>query len=95
MAVTKQQADSATGQPFEVLDLQQSTEFVQALEARGDFKFKGIFKVFQTILDWTGRFSSTNILPSSDQIAKDVEIVQDRPAFQHSHRTQAVRIPLI
>jgi hypothetical protein len=78
MAVTKQQADSATGQPFEVLDLQQSTEFVQALEARGDFKFKGIFKVFQTILDWTGRFSSTNILTSSDQIAKDVEIVQDR-----------------
>ncbi|MCE9598448.1 MAG: hypothetical protein K8S54_10810 [Spirochaetia bacterium] len=65
-------------QPFEVLDLQQSTEYAQALEARGDFKFKGIFKVFQTILDWTTKFSSTNILPSVDQIAKDVEIPADR-----------------
>lgn len=77
MAVAQKQQEPATPS-FETLDLQQSTEFVQALEARGDFKFKGIFRVFQSILDWTNRFSSTSILPTAAQIAKDIELQPDR-----------------
>lgn len=77
MAAPQKQQESSVPS-FETLDLQQSTEFVQALEARGDFKFKGIFRVFQTVLDWTNRFSSTSILPTAAQIGKDIELQPDR-----------------
>ncbi len=62
----------------DVADLQESTEFVQALEARGDFKYKGIFALFNTILDWTNRFDVNRILPGMDQLRKDVTLPDDK-----------------
>lgn len=62
------------GSQYDVSDLQESTEFVQALEARGDFKYKGIFAIYNTILEWTNKFSSNRILPSLDQLQKEVSL---------------------
>lgn len=62
------------GSQYDVTDLQESTEFVQALEARGDFKFKGIFAIYNTVLEWTNRFPSNRILPSLEQLQKEVSV---------------------
>ncbi|MCB1139458.1 MAG: hypothetical protein KDK23_11910 [Leptospiraceae bacterium] len=62
----------------DVADLQESTEFVQALEARGDFKYKGIFALFNTMLDWTNRFDVNRILPGMDQLKKEVTLPEDK-----------------
>ncbi len=59
-------------------DLQEATEFVQALEARGDFKYKGIFALFNTMLDWTNRFDVNRILPGMDQLKKEVTLPDDK-----------------
>jgi len=61
-----------------VADLQEATEFVQALEARGDFKYKGIFALFNTMLDWTNRFDVNRILPGMDQLKKEVTLPDDK-----------------
>ncbi|MBI3394743.1 MAG: hypothetical protein HY042_02800, partial [Spirochaetia bacterium] len=63
---------------LEVLELTQASELCQAMEARGDFKFKGIFAVFNTILEWTQRFSSNGILPTEEQLARDAGVPADR-----------------
>jgi len=63
---------------FEVLDIAQATELCQAMEARGDFKFKGIFALFESILDWSNRMGSNGILPSMDQLQRDVNLPSDK-----------------
>lgn len=63
---------------MEVMDLQQATELAQSMEARGDFKYKGIFRVFTSVLDWTNKYSSNGILPTREQIARDNDIELDR-----------------
>ncbi len=75
MAAPKQESPESA---LEVLEFTQASELCQAMEARGDFKFKGIFSVFTTIQEWTQRFSSNGILPTEEQIARDSSVPADR-----------------
>ncbi len=70
----KELADSL----LEVTDLANATDLAQSLESRPDFKFKGIFRVYSTILEWTNSFSSNGILPTAEQIARDNELDLER-----------------
>ncbi|MCR9144641.1 MAG: hypothetical protein NXI24_20550 [bacterium] len=63
---------------LELIEAKSAQEFVSAMEARGDFKFKGIKRIFDQIHDWTGNFASRGILPSYEQIARDSEMPEDR-----------------
>ena len=71
---TPNQSDSA----FEILEVTQATELVQGMESRGDFKFRGIYTVFNTILEWTNRFSSNGILPTAEQVSRESSMDLDR-----------------
>ena len=63
---------------MELLDYTTSLDLVQAMEARGDFKYKGIFALFNNIYEWTNRFSSNGILPTIEQLARDTNIPFER-----------------
>ncbi len=63
---------------FEVMELTQGTELCQAMEARGDFKFKGIFAMFETIREWSSRMTSNSILPSLEQLQRETSLPADR-----------------
>lgn len=60
------------------MELTQATELVQAMEARGDFKFKGIFALFNLILDWTAKFPINGILISFDQFGRELQLPADK-----------------
>lgn len=53
-------------------------DLVQQLEARGDFKFKGVYEVFNTIATWTDRFQGNSILPALDSLLKDVKLPEEK-----------------
>ena len=63
---------------LELIEAKTAQEFVGAMEARGDFKYKGIKRIFDQIADWTGNFASRGILPSYEQIARDSEMPEER-----------------
>lgn len=68
-----QQAD-----PAQTVDLKQANDLVQSQESRGDFKFKGIQKIFQAVRSWTERFDANGILPSVDQLLRDSQLPDDK-----------------
>jgi hypothetical protein len=63
---------------LEVLEYQQSVDLVQAMEARGDFRFKGIYSLFSAILEWTLRFPANGILPGVEQLSRDTNLPEDK-----------------
>ena len=63
---------------MELLDYTTAADQVQAMEARGDFKYKGIYALFNAIHEWTNRFSSNGILPTVEQLTRDSNIPIER-----------------
>ncbi|MDH5655479.1 MAG: hypothetical protein OEZ34_06195 [Spirochaetia bacterium] len=63
---------------MELLDYTASVDLVQSMEARGDFKFKGIFALFNSIMDWTNKFPTNGILPTMEQLARDTGIPHEK-----------------
>ncbi len=53
---------------------------VQSLESR-DFQYKGIFKLFTSISEWTDRYLANKILPNVDQLAREVGLERDKVEF--------------
>lgn len=67
-------------QYYRVLDYTPAMQYVQSLETK-DFQYKGIFKVFMTISEWTDRYLTNKILPNIDQIAKETSIEKEKVEF--------------
>ncbi len=81
MSIKAQKYKELIDSAMEVMELQAATELVQSMEARGDFKYKGIFRVFNSVMDWTGKFSSNGILPTREQISRENELELDRVKY--------------
>ncbi len=62
-------------------DYTPSLQRVQAMDARGDFQFKGIYKAFMAVFDWTEKFGTTRVLPTIEQIEKESTIERERVEF--------------
>ncbi len=60
------------------MEVTSATDMVQQLEARGDFKFKGIYEVFNHILNWSDRLAGNSILPAIDSLQKDIKLSEDK-----------------
>ncbi len=81
MAIRAQKYREIVESYLEVLDYQAASELTQAMEARGDFKYKGIFRLFNSILDWTSKFSANGILPTKEQLSRDNDMEIDRVRY--------------
>lgn len=60
------------------MPFREATDNVQALEARGDFKYKGIYGLYSFVLDSTARFMANRILPEIGQVKREVPLPEDR-----------------
>lgn len=60
------------------MPFREATDNVQALEARGDFKYKGIYGLYSFVLDSTARFLANRILPEVGQVKREVPLPDDR-----------------
>lgn len=81
MAASKQKPEPeriTTEGLLQVIELGEATDLCQAMEARGDFKFKGIFALFNVILDWTTKFPVNGVLPTIDQIEREVQLPREK-----------------
>ncbi|MBX7058553.1 MAG: hypothetical protein K1X75_10855 [Leptospirales bacterium] len=78
MAADNQNAALDLEGAIRVMSARPAEEQVQALESRGDFKFRGIIKVFDLIRDWSNSFTQRGILPSFDQLARDTELPEEK-----------------
>lgn len=70
----------ANKQNVQVVDYTQALETVQSLDAR-DFKYKGIHKFFTTIHEWTDKYGTNKILPTTEQLKKAVGLEQEQVDF--------------
>lgn len=78
MSADNQNAAPSVDDVLELLDAKSASDAVQAMEARGDFKFRGIQRVYDLIRDWTANFNQRGILPSYEQISRDCELPEDK-----------------
>ncbi len=79
MAASKQKPEPISPESqLQVIELGEATELCQAMEARGDFKFKGIFALFNVILDWTTKFPVNGVLPTIDQVERELQLPRER-----------------
>lgn len=62
----------------DVMPLREATDNVTALESRGDFKYKGIFGLYNYVLETTNRFSSNRILPEISQVKREVPLPENK-----------------
>ena len=76
--VSDQDIKAAVASHLEVLEFTPASDLVQQLEARGDFKFKGIFGLFNNIHQWTDKFQGNSILPTTESLTKDVKLPEDK-----------------
>lgn len=67
-------------QYYRVLEYTPAMQTVQGMETR-DFQYKGIFKVFMTISEWTDRYLTNKILPNIDQLSKETSIEKEKIEF--------------
>lgn len=67
-------------QYYRVLEYTPAMQTVQSMENK-DFQYRGIFKVFMTISEWTDRYLSNKILPNVEQIAKETSIEKEKVEF--------------
>lgn len=63
---------------YEVMPLREATDNVMALEARGDFKYRGIFGLYNYVLESTNRFSINRILPELGQLKREVPLPENK-----------------
>ncbi|MDZ4726387.1 MAG: hypothetical protein SH817_09525 [Leptospira sp.] len=61
-----------------VMDYTACLQKVQAMDSRGDFSYKGIYKVLLVIFEWTDKFLQNKVLPNIEQIERDSSIDRDR-----------------
>ena len=79
MAASKQKPEPISPESLlQVIELGEATDLCQAMEARGDFKFKGIFAIFNVILDWTTKFPVNGVLPAMDQLEREVQVPREK-----------------
>ncbi|TGK41461.1 hypothetical protein [Leptospira andrefontaineae] len=63
---------------LKVADYNSALQLTQALEARGDFQYKGIHKLVLIIGDWTEKFVANKILPSAEQLSRELTLDKER-----------------
>ena len=66
---------------FRVVDFNPAAQAVQGMESRGDFQYKGIYRFFTTINEWTEKFLANKILPNAEQLTRDISIEKDKVDF--------------
>lgn len=66
---------------FRVVDFNPAAQSVQGMESRGDFQYKGIYRFFTTINEWTEKFLANKILPNAEQLTRDISIEKDKVDF--------------
>ncbi|MCB1142694.1 MAG: hypothetical protein H7A24_04355 [Leptospiraceae bacterium] len=64
-------------QYYRVLEYVPSLQNVQSMESR-DFQYKGIFKLFTCVSEWTDKYLSNKVLPNVEQLAREVGIERDK-----------------
>jgi hypothetical protein len=66
---------------FRVVDFNPAAQSVQGMESRGDFQYKGIYRFFTTINEWTEKFLANKILPNAEQLTRDISLEKDKVDF--------------
>ncbi|GIX42496.1 MAG: hypothetical protein KatS3mg129_2229 [Leptospiraceae bacterium] len=63
---------------LDILPLREAMDYAQSLESRGDFKYKGIYAIFNAVFEATSRFQAHRILPDIYQLQKELAIPKDK-----------------
>ncbi|MBP7280171.1 MAG: hypothetical protein KBA66_01245 [Leptospiraceae bacterium] len=66
---------------FRVVDFNPAAQAVQGMESRGDFQYKGIYRFFLSINEWTEKFLANKILPNAEQLTRDISLEKDKVDF--------------
>jgi hypothetical protein len=61
-----------------VLDYASAMNKVQAMELKGDFSNKGIFKLLTTTFEYTEKFSSSKKLPTAQELQEELNFTQEK-----------------
>ncbi|EQA35887.1 hypothetical protein LEP1GSC047_0563 [Leptospira inadai serovar Lyme str. 10] len=80
---------------LKVADYNSTLQLAQALEARGDFQYKGIYKLVLIVADWTEKFVANKILPTTEQIARELTLDKERVFAYLKEATSRHNPPLI
>lgn len=67
-------------QYFKVLDYNPAAQNVQGMESR-DFQYKGIYRFFSIVSEWTEKYLANKILPNVDQIGRELGADKDKIEF--------------
>jgi hypothetical protein len=62
---------------YQVVEYIPALQSVQGMEAR-DFQYKGIFKLFTCISEWTDKFLTNKALPNVEHLSKETGIEKER-----------------
>jgi len=65
-------------QELDVLPYREGMDYVQSLDSRGDFKYKGIYALFNAVYEATSRFQAHRILPDLYQLQKELSIPKEK-----------------
>lgn len=63
---------------YRVVDFNPAAQTVQGLESRGDFSYKGIYRFFSVIGEWTDKFPTNKVLPNAEQLMRDIALDKER-----------------
>jgi hypothetical protein len=80
---------------LKVLDYTQALQRAQTLESRGDFQSKGIYKLTITIYEWTEKFGSNKILPTQEQLERDLSMEPEKLEYFLAEYAIRARPPLL
>ncbi|MDX1960474.1 MAG: hypothetical protein SFU98_18030 [Leptospiraceae bacterium] len=67
----------SVSQFYKVLEYAPSLQSVQGMESR-DFAYKGIFKLFTCITEWTEKYLANKMLPNAEQLAREIGLERER-----------------
>ncbi|TGK01748.1 hypothetical protein EHQ53_14800 [Leptospira langatensis] len=80
---------------LKVADYNSTLQLTQALEARGDFQYKGIHKLVLIIGDWTEKYVANKILPNTEQLARELTLDKERVSAYLKEMTARHNPPLV
>ncbi|EPG66064.1 hypothetical protein [Leptospira wolffii] len=80
---------------LKVADYNSTLQLTQALEARGDFQYKGVHKLVLIIGDWTEKYIANKILPSVEQLSRELTLDKERVAAYLKEMTARHNPPLV
>lgn len=63
---------------IEILPMREAMDYAQSLESRGDFKYKGIYAIFNSVLEATLRFQQNRILPDIYQLQRELSLPKEK-----------------